>query len=622
MRSVLSPRMARSKAPWNNTDRRIASVVLPVLCIDLSLQLVKLIDRFTELAVHLEQMGTLDWLLLIASPLLFHTAFALLCSALVLGFARGRFAWAGVLLAQLFALFTLLDQLASYSFFMHTSAPLGFEQVRYWLARPHDLALTAAVVSPAGWLGVLFAALALLLLPWLVARKSSPLDSKPGTSVPVLVAAALLAGGLGFLPLSSHAADLDAVRDPTLQLLASAVIHQAPPAVPPPPRILEVARASSAPPLNVVIVLLESTRAISVEPWGSLPTMPTLAALAKDSLIATRAYTVLPHTSKALIATLCGIDPSHSLDAIESGTGMLARCLPALLGGLGYHSAFFQAADPYFEGRESVMHDMGFELFSGATRATAGPYVRANFVGFEDDVMLEPSRRWLTANANAPKLAVYLTVAPHHECYPLTRYGRVDFDPRDDVNNYLNNVREEDFFIKNLLEQYRQLGLAESTIFVILGDHGEAFGEHGRRAHDSVPYEETMRIPLLIHDPTAQHLPPGVLSSPVSELDLVPTLLDALGVKITAGKLGGFPFGQRPTAGPVFASCFGQRDCLVDIHGTRKLITFYGRRPDELYDLASDPEEHTSLLGPSTEAEAQAMREELQRWEQRVRLLY
>jgi len=619
--------MVRPKIPWSVAERRISALVLPVVCIDLSLQLSKIVDRFGELTTRAGEMGALDWLAFLSSPLLFHAAFALGCAALVLGGERTRRPWACLLAAQLFALFTLLNQLAAFSYFMHTGAPLGFEQVRYWLARPGDVALVAAVVPPLGWLIVATLAAALLLAPWLLRgpRGAAP---PPRLSILALGSAGLLAAAVGLLPLSRYAADLDSARDPTLQLLATAVLHERPPDAPP-PRILEIAKASPAlaataggAPLNVVIVLLESTRAISVQPWGTVPTMPTLAALAKESLVAARAYTVVPHTSKALVATLCGIDPSHSLDALELRTGMLTRCLPALLDGAGYRTAFFQSADPYFEGREEVAHAMGFESFSGATRKTAGGYERANFVGFEDDVMLEPSRRWLAANPTVPKLAVYLTVAPHHECFPLQRYGRVSFDARGPVNDYLNNVREEDFFLKNLFDQYKSLGLYDNTLFVILGDHGEAFGEHGRRTHDGVPYEETLRIPLLIHDPTGQRFPPGTLRTPVSELDLVPSLLDALGYRITAGKLSGVTFAQRTASGPLFASCFGERDCLVELRGSRKLITFYGRRPDELYDLSLDPNETTNLSGPSTEAEMKAMREELARWEQRVRILY
>jgi lipoteichoic acid synthase len=51
--------------------------------------------------------------------------------------------------------------------------------------------------------------------------------------------------------------------------------------------------------------------------------------------------------------------------------------------------------------------------------------------------------------------------------------------------------------VKHLLEQYKELGLYEETIFVLYGDHGEAFGEHGLYQHDNVAYEEGLRVPLL-----------------------------------------------------------------------------------------------------------------------------
>ena len=67
-----------------------------------------------------------------------------------------------------------------------------------------------------------------------------------------------------------------------------------------------------------------------------------------------------------------------------------------------------------------------------------------------------------------------------------------------------------------------------STVFVLLGDHGQGFGEHGRNGHDNAIYEEGLRIPLLIHDP--QRYKQGTrLEGPVSQLDILPTVADLLG---------------------------------------------------------------------------------------------
>src|SRR3712207_8950988 len=51
--------------------------------------------------------------------------------------------------------------------------------------------------------------------------------------------------------------------------------------------------------------------------------------------------------------------------------------------------------------------------------------------------------------------------------------------------SYLNTMRYQDFFLRNLFDQYKDLGLYEDTIFIVFGDHGEGFEEHGVKQHRS-----------------------------------------------------------------------------------------------------------------------------------------
>src|SRR5215204_3591634 len=91
-----------------------------------------------------------------------------------------------------------------------------------------------------------------------------------------------------------------------------------------------------------------------------------------------------------------------------------------------------------------------------------------------------------------------------------------------------------DHFLQNLFEQYKELGLYEDTIFVLYGDHGEGFREHGRYMHGDNPYEEGLWIPMLIHAPgwfEGGERAKGL----ASQIDILPTVLDMLGYEVSNG---------------------------------------------------------------------------------------
>jgi glucan phosphoethanolaminetransferase (alkaline phosphatase superfamily) len=103
------------------------------------------------------------------------------------------------------------------------------------------------------------------------------------------------------------------------------------------------------------------------------------------------------------------------------------------------------------------------------------------------------------------------------------------------INYYDKGVLQADGFIAKILEKLQRLGYMDDTLVVITGDHGEGMGEHGRYSHahraNSV-WEETLRVPFIVL--TFGKADPGVLQVPriVSQVDIAPTLLHALGMKI------------------------------------------------------------------------------------------
>ena len=376
-------------------------------------------------------------------------------------------------------------------------------------------------------------------------------------------------------------------------------------------------------PRNVVIVILESVRAASTTIHNpELATTPFLAELAERSLVAQRGYAVVPHTSKALVAILCGVEPRLHMPITEATEeGIPTRCLPKLLGDVGLRSVFLQSATESFENRRGLVENMGFDDFIPLEEMAGLGFEIANYFGIEDAVMLKPSQDWLGEHGDQPFLATYLTVTPHHAYFAPRRYGHFDWFPEDELfNRYLNSVFYVDQFSRELLEQYQAKGLYEDTLFVFVGDHGEAFGEHGRYQHDNVIWEEGVHVPLFFYEPASPEA--AVVEAPVSHLDIVPTILGRLGLELVGGELPGRAMEARDLdPEPVFAHCWSEMRCMAKIGERWKFIYHFHHRPPEVFDLLDDPGETKNLYG-EMEEQAKGWEESLKTWRATVEAVY
>ena len=260
---------------------------------------------------------------------------------------------------------------------------------------------------------------------------------------------------------------------------------------------------------------------------------------------------------------------------------------------------------------------MGYDEFYPVETMDTEGFEQANYFGYEDNIMLEPSRQWLQENGDEPFLATYETITPHHDYQTPSRYGMKDFAEDDTLNRYQNSVRYTDFFLRNLFQQYKEAGLYEETVFVIMGDHGEAFGEHGVRQHDKVPYEEGLRIPMFVHDPQRQGWTNGGarVEEPVSQLDVLPTVADLLGYRLTGGDYPGRSLLSPPGERTLNFSCWGYQDCMSSVEGDKKYVYYFGNRPEEYYDLSEDPLEQNNIAEEADPAERDRRQKELLEWQ-------
>ncbi|HKI89011.1 MAG TPA: sulfatase-like hydrolase/transferase [Draconibacterium sp.] len=113
----------------------------------------------------------------------------------------------------------------------------------------------------------------------------------------------------------------------------------------------------------------------------------------------------------------------------------------------------------------------------------------------------------------------------------LSKDGIKTDEVPDFVRRYWGLVSKVDMSVGNILNKLKELGLEENTLIVYTSDHGEMLGSHGFTAK-RYAYDESSHIPLLIKLPGEQSQ--RFIKKPVSQIDIVPTLIDYMGYKTDA----------------------------------------------------------------------------------------
>jgi lipoteichoic acid synthase len=616
----------------------LLSLLVPLVLYDLILKVVRVIALPGTL-------GLIEFMDQLRSDVFFNLGYAILWIGLFAVARRGATRLVVLVLFHLSAIAVAAVTTSAHFFYKSTGSVLDFDLITLSLSNWREIqAVVMTETTLVHWLllsAVLFYAVAgpAMLTGLLSERMHVPLatpgDESFRAGLPVVVcAAALVLGVLSLLP-SVTGSNKSFARAPLANMLVTELAEGGPEE--PNPEIATELAAEDLPTdaalretqsttkRNVVMVFLESTRASATTPYNAdLDTTPFLAELAKDSLLVENAYTVVPHTSKALVAGHCGVAPPLDSVNTEAEPDILpAQCIPDLLKERGYATAFFQSATETFERRRMTVANFGHDNFFPLEALPREGFAEANYFGYEDDVMLEPSADWLEQQKEAgrPFMASYLTVTAHHDYVVPEGYKEEKYVEEEELNRYLNTVAYQDRFLEKLIQEYKDLGLYEDTIFVVMGDHGEGFGEHGRRQHDDTIYEEGLKVPMLIHDP--ERFDGGVrIEGPANQLDLLPTLTGLLGYDITGGTYPGSPLYALPDGRPVMVSCYHDRKCLASIEGSEKYIYHFDNQDEEFFDLAEDPQEKRNIIDEQPSEEIERRREELLAWSAKVNAIY
>jgi len=595
-----------------------------------------------------QEHGIARFLDLMRSDVFFNLGYALLWIGLFVATRnKGPLRWAVLFLFHTLTILVIIVNTCAHQYLRENGTTLDYAIIAEWLPKFEEIVpiLTDGVPLSA-WVVLGVALLYAIFGPWLLTRAVEWWRGRPGRpSVGTPEAYSFLGSlglwllALGFVLLSllvvsdSPGVGKSVARAPFVNVVLTGVeeataeqyISETADADP----VNGAADASLAPSpetenRNVVFVHLESTRERSVTPYNEqLNTTPFLDELAKKSLLVERSYVVVPRSSKATVAINCGVDPPlYQGPEFEPG-GIPARCLAHLLKEQGYRTAFFQSSSETMDEYSGMAKNLGYEEYYPSESMDTEGFEATNYISYEDDIMLEPSKKWLEEHKDEPFFVEYLTGSGHDDYRCLgTRHGREAFAEDELLNRYLNCLRLQDIFLKNLIDQYKKLGLYDDTIFVIFGDHGEGFGEHGRYLHGDTIYEESLRVPLIFHDP--KRFQDGERVKGLSnQTDILPTVLEMLGYKVNNGQYPGYSLlHPLPEERTLRFNCITERKCLASIKGYEKYIHHYDDQPDEVFDLSEDPLEKRNLAGERGQKELDERREELLAWRSRINAGY
>ncbi len=396
-------------------------------------------------------------------------------------------------------------------------------------------------------------------------------------------------------------------------------------------------------PRNVILIVIDTLRADRLSAFGyGRPTSPSLVAFARHAVrfdaARSQAACTFPSVNSILTsrwpAAFLG-QPNQAL-GIPPGIPSLAEILQAH----GFHTVAVSAS--------AVVR-------KSPSRFNPGGGFARGFDVFHEDCVWQPAS---CVNAAAAKhlrqpvhgdkpLFLYLHyIDPHGPYQPPPTWRRrfatgapekewvrkgnpnpigdwlykgkpnPGFTPQD--LQHLKDLYDEEIgFVDSqlgaLFGRLRRSGLLKSSLVILAADHGEEFLEHGDVKHCRNLFDTSLHVPLVVRVPAT---PPRVVASPVQNLDLVPTVLDYLGIN-GVGKFEGRSLraeieGVEGNAPPEIQYAL-QGSLRSAADGRYKLIEDLAGGPQALYDLKADPGETKNVLAAERRAYA-PLRDGLAKW--------
>jgi arylsulfatase A-like enzyme len=326
---------------------------------------------------------------------------------------------------------------------------------------------------------------------------------------------------------------------------------------------------------NVVMVQIESLRSDQLRSYGGTrDVMPTIDALARESRVFTNAYIQASHSNYADLVPLSSQYPLRSPQMYEypPNPAYPRVLIYDVLKALGYKTAIFSSQNERWGGMINFHRLTSLDRFFDAGTFTGPTYAPYGDTGFaewvkethgagsvDDRYTVDEAIKWIDSVAGQP-FFIHMNLQSSHLPYVVPddfprrfspkkidfaiMWGKFPIEKIDIVKGrYADSLYYEDTQIARLFQYLKSHGQWDDTVFVIGGDNGEAFYEHGFSAHASTLVNEVVKVPMIIRAPG---LEPGLDPRPAMFLDVPPSLLQLLGLPVHPGFQGISLFEAEP----------------------------------------------------------------------------
>jgi hypothetical protein len=314
--------------------------------------------------------------------------------------------------------------------------------------------------------------------------------------------------------------------------------------------------AESRHPWNIVFVIMESvgTRYIFDSSHGNPMPMLFLHKISKEGWYLRNHFTTSNVSTKAIFSLFSGLYDFFKREAF--GTRPDAE-VPAIYNWIEGYDRFLVTPSSiswYFPTRfvknNGLQEIHSYENLKFKIKEefhSLGHYIARDEIQTMDFFIQRLSK------AKEPFLGIYISFAAH---FPYFDYGedyRIMEDDGRLISRYYNNLNLLDHMIKRVYDYLKEQGLLGRTILVIVGDHGQAFGQHHSNnfMHYRYSYNENLETPAILYQPAL--FKPRVFEFPTSHVDILPSLLDAMRVPYSSMAFDGDSlFNHKMKRNPLF----------------------------------------------------------------------